>query len=135
MQEFTIPGRLPALNEYTRTNRSNKYAGNRMKRDAMEQVAWAIKAADLKPITDKVQVIFQWHEANRKRDLDNICFARKFILDALQMPIYSTTLAGEPILEGDGWKHVVGFVDAFAVDKENPRIIVGLMEVGDVSVG
>lgn len=123
MQQFTIPGRLPALNDYVRANRANKNAGNRMKSEAMEQVAWAIKAADLKHVDGPIVVNFEWFEQNMKRDLDNVCFARKFILDALQEI---------NILQGDGWKHIAGFTDVFSIDKENPRIEVELIEVGEI---
>ena len=122
-QEFTIHGRLPALNDYTRANRANRYAGNKMKREAMDQVAWAIRQASLKQITSKVKVSFKWVEQTRRRDLDNVCFAKKFILDALQET---------RTLQGDGWKHVMGFTDVFSVDKENPRIVVELIEVGEI---
>ena len=34
------------------------------------------------------------------------------------------------VLQGDGWKHIVGFSDEFYIDKENPRIEVEIREVG-----
>ena len=30
-----------------------------------------------------IMVKFRWYEPNKQRDLDNICFAKKFIFDAL----------------------------------------------------
>ena len=67
-----------------------------------------------------VCILFRWFEPNKKRDLDNICSAKKFIQDAL---------VDIGILAGDGWRHIVGFTDEFYVDKENPRIEVIIREV------
>lgn len=128
MQQFIIEGRLPALNDYVRANRAHKLKGNRMKSEAVEQVAWAIKLAHLQPILKPVVVRFHWYEENKKRDLDNIAFARKFILDALQ-PCTPKNVYGQGILQGDGWKHVRGFTDQFDVDAKHPHILVSLIEV------
>ena len=32
------------------------------------------------------------------------------------------------VLRGDGWKEIAGFTDAFAVDRERPRVEVTLEE-------
>ena len=71
-------------------------------------------------IEKKVHISYKWIEANQKRDLDNIAFAKKFIQDALvQMGT----------LKNDGWKNIAGFDDSFDIDKENPRIIVTIEEL------
>jgi Holliday junction resolvase RusA-like endonuclease len=64
---------------------------------------------------------FRWYEPNKKRDLDNICFAKKFILDAL---------VSNEIIVADGWRCVKGFTDNFFIDKEKPRIEVDIEKVG-----
>ena len=69
-----------------------------------------------------VELSFRWYEPNKKRDLDNICFAKKFILDAL---------VSNGIIVADGWKGVVGFTDNFFVDAKNPRIEVEIKEAGE----
>ena len=61
----------------------------------------------------RVYLHFTWIEPNRNRDLDNVCFAKKFILDAL---------VSNGIIETDGWRGVSGFTDEFGVDADNPRI-------------
>lgn len=113
---LVIDGRLPGLNEYTKACRSTKgwQAGAKMKEQAEEQVIWAIKS-QLKGIRfpDSVYITFTWIEPNNKRDLDNVCFAKKFILDAL-------VKCG--VLTNDNRKHVTGFRDYFEVDKNSPRI-------------
>jgi Holliday junction resolvase RusA-like endonuclease len=116
-QTFSIKGSLPGLNEYTRACRANRYAGAQMKLQAEEVVGWAIKQSRIKPIDAPVHVSFMWREKNQRRDCDNVAFAKKFILDAL-------VAAG--ILAGDGRKYVTSFHDRFAIDAENPRVIVSL---------
>lgn len=69
-----------------------------------------------------ITLTFTWYEENRRRDLDNIAFAKKFILDAL---VKNHTIAG------DGWKYVRGYSDCFHVDSDNPRIEVKISEVTD----
>lgn len=110
---LVIHGRLAGLNEYTNANRTNIYAGAKMKSDAEKRIASAIHDCGLKPIHGKVRLQFAWYEKDRRRDLDNVCFAKKFILDSL---------VRNGIIAGDGWKTITGFTDEFYVDKENPRI-------------
>jgi len=62
-----------------------------------------------------VFVTFAWHEPNRRRDADNVAFAKKFILDAL---------VGLGVLPDDSRKYVTGFADEFHVDRQRPRIVV-----------
>lgn len=106
-QSFAIKQRLPGLNEYIHALNINRYKGNALKRETQDAIGWAIKAAHLKPVTEyPVTIFFEWHEKSKRRDLDNIASAKKFILDALQE-------CG--ILEGDGQKQLVGFSDMFVV--------------------
>lgn len=120
-KKFVVDGRLPSLNEYTRACRSNMYAGNQMKKKSETKINLSI-LRDLKRWkTDKMIFLkFLWVEQNTRRDLDNIAFAKKFILDAL---VKSGTIPN------DGWKNVLGFRDDFSVDKINPRIEVEIVEV------
>lgn len=127
-QTFTIPGRLPGLNEYIKACRSSPYAGNAMKSRAASHVARAIRVSDLAPVTGRVHVHFLWIEPNRKRDKDNIRFGVKFILDALK-PLGPRNKFGQTIIGGDGWRHMDGFGDDYDVDPESPRIEVTITEV------
>ena len=89
-----------------------------MKEDA-EKIISASILQQLKDVRfdGTVKLNFRWYEPNKKRDLDNICFAKKFILDAL---------VKNGTIKADGWKGVAGFTDDFFVDKENPRIEVDI---------
>lgn len=110
---FTILGRLPSLNEYTKANRTNIYVGAKMKKDAQAQIKQGLQGVTRREVLTPCQVRFKWYEPNEKRDLDNVAFAKKFILDAL---------VEEGILPNDSPKYVRGFQDLFFVDKVNPRI-------------
>lgn len=126
MVTLTIEGRLPGLNEYTGACRSNKYTGAKMKKETEELIGWYIKA-QLKDthFDEPVRLVFRWYETNKKRDLDNICFAKKFILDAL---------VKNRIIATDGWKGVAGFTDEFYID-DRARAEVDIMcDHGNLSI-
>ncbi len=124
MKTLVIEGQLPNLNDYTKACRGNKYAGATMKKHAEAIISLYIKE-QLKGVhfEGTVELAFRWYEPNRKRDLDNICFAKKFILDAL---------VSNGIIVADGWKGVVGFTDRFFVDTKKPRIEVDIKKAGKI---
>ena len=112
--KLVIYGRLDNLNDYTKACRTDPRVGNRMKKKNEEIISGYIMQ-QLRGIRfdGRVYLHFVWIEPNRNRDLDNICFAKKFILDAL---------VSNGIIETDGWRGVSGFTDEFGVDADNPRI-------------
>lgn len=118
---LTIQGSLPNLNDYTKACRTNRFAGAKMKQES-ERIITAYIQQQLQNVSFKgaVRLSFRWFEPNKRRDLDNICFAKKFILDAL---------VASGIIETDDWRGVVGFTDEFSIDKENPRIEVSIYAV------
>ena len=117
---LVVPSPLPGL-KYIAAERRNKYAAAGMKRRA-EAIVAAATRTQLKGVrlTGPVVMGYVWVEKNRRRDKDNVAFARKFVQDAL-------VRCG--VLRGDGWKEIAGFTDAFAVDRERPRVEVTLREV------
>ena len=120
MVTLTIDGKLPNLNDYTKACRANRYAGAEMKRKAEEKITAHIwEQLDGSRFTSPVRLGFRWYEPNKRRDLDNICLAKKFILDAL-------VSAGT--IPSDNWSGVHGFTDDFFVDKDCPRIEVDIFE-------
>lgn len=122
MTTLIIDGQLPNLNDYTLACRGYKLAGAKMKKEAENVISIYIRR-QLKDVAFKnpVRLSFRWYEPNKRRDLDNVCFAKKFILDAL---------VSNEIIVADGWKGVVGFTDEFFIDKDYPRIEVDIEEVG-----
>lgn len=117
---FAVPGRLPGLNEYTAACRDSKYGGNRMKAEAERRVILAAKA-QLRGVRFQGPVVmhYTWVEPDRRRDKDNIAFAKKFVQDAL-------VKCG--VLKNDGWGEIDHFTDAFAVDRRAPRVEVRFEE-------
>lgn len=112
--KFVIKGKLDGLNEYTRDNRANKYQGSNSKKINQQTAKIAIYKAKLKKV-DKypIQLKIVWYEPNKRRDIDNITFATKFILDAL---------VETGIIENDSQKYVNSISHRVRIDKDNPRI-------------
>lgn len=111
-QSFIISGRLPTLNEYINANRTplkkprKGTMGYLMKKETDNMCALFIKQAKLEYCNNPQFIEFQWHY-NTKHDFDNIAFAKKFILDALQ---------DCGVLKNDNQKCVLGFSDTFTKD-------------------
>ena len=112
-----IEMKLPSLNDYINACRSNRFKGAKMKRDIEDDIMVFLNRL---PVYDKpVRIHFHWIEDNRRRDLDNICFAKKFILDAM-------VKAGK--LTDDNRKIVTAFIDTFEYGKD-ARVILDIEEV------
>lgn len=118
--KFEINERLPSFNDYTKACRSNKYIGAKMKENIEQKISYYI-IQQLKGIKIKKPVFirFTWIEENKKRDLDNICFGKKFILDALQKT---------KTIENDNQKHIKGFIDKFEI-ADKSKVIIELEEI------
>lgn len=119
---LTIPGQLPGANDYIAAERANRHKAAKMKRDAQSYIAWYIKR-DLRGVRIKRPVVlsYTWWEKDRRRDKDNIAFAKKFIQDALVQ---------QGVILDDGWGEIQGFSDDFKVDKTRARIEVRIRESG-----
>ena len=109
---FTIPCKLPSLNDYIRACRSNSYAGATMKRNTEKLIEEYIEP--LRRFKEPIYIYFDWHESTRRRDCDNIAFAKKFILDSL-------VKAGK--IRDDNSLHVVGFTDTFSYGGNDAVIV------------
>jgi Holliday junction resolvase RusA-like endonuclease len=77
-----IKGELPDLNTYTDANRAHYRKGAKLKKEATELVAWQVKGR--KKVEGAYTLSLHWTFPNKKKDPDNIIFAKKFILDGLQ---------------------------------------------------
>lgn len=107
-QILKISYKFPSFNEYNDTSRGNKYASATEKKTLTDMVAWECKAQHIKPMKS-ARIHFLWIEKNRRRDKDNIAFARKFIFDGL---------VTSGVLKNDGWDEIEGFTDDFEVGEE-----------------
>ena len=87
MNTFKIKAKLPSLNDVIEKNRANKYLGAKFKADIEEVIGWAIKQAvvmkTLKPVKKTCVIYIDWHEATKRRDVDNVQSSQKFVLDAM----------------------------------------------------
>lgn len=117
-----IPFKLPSCNTYINECRRNKYAGAKMKSDIEEKICFYLQKI---PHTDcPVKICFHWIENNKRRDLDGICFAKKFILDAM---------VKANVIADDNRKCVTAFVDTFSYDKE-AKVILEIEEIKNPSM-
>lgn len=112
-----IPGVLPGCNEYVLACRTNAMAAARMKKTTQQQCFTGLYKVPRGKIK-RASFEFHWYEPNKRRDKDNIDFAKKFILDTMQ---------NMRILPNDGWKNVGKLFSDFFVDKDNPRVEIIIM--------
>ena len=117
--KLVINYKMPSLNQYINECRKNRYAGANMKAKIEKDLAWYINT--LPTYKKPVKIHFHWIEGNKKRDLDNVCFAKKFILDAM-------VKCGK--LKDDNRNFVIGFVDTFEYGKET-KVILEITEISD----
>ena len=120
-QHFTIPFRLPSLNEYIEACRRNPHAGAKLKRNTDAGISAEIMAARIKPVTNPCIVQMVFTEGNRRRDVDNVESAKKYILDAL---------TGNGTLQGDSPKWVVG-VPSYTEYGSGAKVDVTIIENAD----
>lgn len=110
MYTVTIPMRTPSLNEYIdacKIKRGRWNKANDIKQNVQADMLWYLKK--LPKFEHKINITFYWISTkDDRRDPDNICFAKKFILDALQQ-------AGR--LKNDSRKYVGDFIDKFLIGK------------------
>ena len=122
MDRIIIPSELIDFNNYIDSQRANRFGGNKLKRDQTNlcsmYVARAIKNG-LKIKSYPLVLEFHWYAKDKRKDPDNIAFAKKFILDSMQEV---------GLLRNDGWREIYGFSDEFKIDKKNPRVEIIILE-------
>lgn len=120
---FKIHRRLPSLNDYIHKINRNRYAGNKFKQDIQNDICWEIKA-QLYGLRIKKPVVLNitWIEENKRRDVDNVYSAVKYIQDALvQMKV----------IKNDNSKYVVDVKHKIEYASES-KVIVELEELEEV---
>ena len=115
--KYEIDMKLPSLNDYIRVCRCNKYQAAKFKADIEQEIGLFLMK--MPKWTNPIKIHFHWIECNKKRDLDNIAFSKKFILDAMQK--YGK-------LENDNRKCVTAFTDSFEYGKTT-KVILEIEEV------
>lgn len=107
-----IAMKLPSLNTYINECRKNRYAAAKFKADLERDIS--VFLAPLPHFSSPIKIHFHWIEKNKKRDLDNLCAAKKFILDAM---------VKQGVLKDDNRNCVTGFRDTFEYGKETKVVI------------
>jgi len=83
MEKLILKTRLTTLNEYTLSERSNRFAGAKLKEINEKKIGYLAKMQEFKlPANVPFYVIIEWY--NYRHDADNVEFAQKFIMDSLQ---------------------------------------------------
>ena len=119
-REFTIPNRLPGLNEIINASRGNRYGANAQKIRVEKKIIWCIKEAKIKKCKEPITLSVVFFEKNKRRDPDNIISGgMKHILDAMKTA---------KIIKNDGWKNIELIESYWFLDRENPRIEVTIYE-------
>ena len=102
MRVFVIPMRLPGLNEYIDAERTHRQKAAKLKRLVQRDISACILDQLGGAAYDcPVDIEYTWYEPDRRRDKDNIAFAKKFINDAL-------VACG--VLPNDGWRNIHKYI-------------------------
>lgn len=115
-QSFFVPGRLPGANDIIR---KHHMVYSRLKSEWGLTIARCILVAKLKRM-GYCRIEFVWHEANNRRDDDNVIFAKKFVLDALR---------DTKIIKDDRRTFIHSVTDRVIVDPAKPGVEVTLIPV------
>jgi Holliday junction resolvase RusA-like endonuclease len=95
------------LNEYINVERGNKYAAADIK--SKETNVAKMSCIGKQWYQYPCKITFTWHLKDKRKDLDNVAFAKKFILDGL-------VKAG--VLKNDNLNHIIAFEDKVIFDKK-----------------
>ena len=109
---ITINYNFTYLNEYIAKERSNRYAAAKIKRDTTYAISLMLKG---KPkIHTPCKLHFHWLVSSKRRDLDNVSFAKKFILDSM---------VKADIIPNDNLNHIIEFTDTFEISNKKGVVI------------
>lgn len=127
MNKIVIPYKLTSLNEYISAERGHRLSGARIKKQNTNICALYLKQAKTKGLEithDQypLQIIFRWYAADKRKDLDNIAFAKKYIMDAMQKV---------GLIENDGYKQVQEYTDIYLIDSKKPRVEIEIRSKAD----
>lgn len=110
-------GVLPTFNQYSGLERTNRLKAAEVKRQVQDGLLRQM--TDAKSFNGHVYVGFVWIRPDMRYDKDNVAFAKKFILDALQEA---------HVIKNDSWRMCTPFDLGFKVNKDNPRTIVRIAD-------
>ena len=117
MNKYIIDMKLPSLNDFIKVCRANKYYANKYKAKLEKEIGLFL--AKMPKWNNPIKIHFHWIEGNKKRDLDNICFAKKFILDSM---------VKNGKLNDDNRKYVTAFTDTFEYS-DTTKVVLEIEEI------
>lgn len=120
MNKYIIDMKLPSLNDYIKVCRANKYNANEYKAKLEQEIGLFL--AKMPKWNNPIKIHFHWIEGNKKRDLDNICFAKKFILDSM---------VKNGKLTDDNRRYVTAFTDTFEYS-DTTKVVLEIEEIYEI---
>lgn len=120
MIRVEINEKLPSCNDYIKLCRTNKYVAAKMKLKIEQQIGCYL--LELPRYDEPIKIHFHWIEGSQRRDWDNVCFAKKFILDS--MVKYKK-------LSDDNRKIVTSFTDTFEYQKVITKVVLEIEKIGE----
>ncbi len=102
-----------SLNEYINAERSNKQHAAKIKKQQTNSVYYLTRSQRFKLEPKKYDVIFTWFKPDRRKDNDNACFGKKFILDGI-------VKAG--VLPSDNDRYIGDFKHIFIIDRSREYV-------------
>ena len=120
--KLIVRGAMPNLNTVIAATKRHWSHYSKEKKMWTQTVRMEALAQKMTPVTQPVWVRSEYYSKNRRADPDGIRIAAKYILDGL---------VEANVLPDDSQKWIIGFVDRFSVDKDDPRIEVELMPEPD----
>lgn len=127
MIKIVIEQELMDLNNYINAERSNRFMASKIKKEQTAIVSNVIKKEMVAGLIIKEEHFpldfeFHWFMKNKRKDKDNIVFAKKFLFDGM---------IDSGLIANDGWKEIGTFKDVVAVDKEFPRVEIKIRMAGE----
>jgi len=101
-------------NTYFNAERTNRFKAAEIKKTETASAMYACRQQRLKPMVGPVKIIFHWHLENKRKDPDNVCFAKKFILDGI---------VEAEVLKNDNLRFITGFEDHFIVTGQEKVVV------------
>ena len=124
---IVIPKELTDLNSYINAERRHRMQGAKIKKRetniCMVYLKQAVnKGFEIGHDQYPLHITFKWYAKDSRKDLDNIAYAKKYIMDAMQKV---------ELIENDGYKQVQRYTDVYLVDKEKPRVEIEIRSMSD----
>ena len=124
-----VPWELPSCNDQLNAERivwhvhgHAQTKGMDVKKKTEEQLVQFFNLQNPPTFTGAVNVFFEWHAKNRRKDKDNIAFAKKYILDALQKA---------SIIKNDSWNLCTPLDVGWVVDPQNVGVLIEIESVNN----